>query len=62
MGGYGIYVWPAFAVAAIVLVGLLFASLRSLRTSEGILKKLERAGKRRTSPNDGACEADGDGR
>ena len=31
MGGYGGYVWPAFGATAVVLVGLLLASVRSLR-------------------------------
>ncbi len=62
MGGYGIYVWPAFAVTAAVLAGLLFASLRSVRASEETLKKLRRAGRRQASADEGEREADGDGR
>ncbi len=30
MGGYGAFVWPAFGVTALVMVGLLAASLRRL--------------------------------
>ncbi|MEE8560323.1 MAG: heme exporter protein CcmD [Alphaproteobacteria bacterium] len=62
MGGYGIYVWPAFAVAAVVLVGLLFASLRSVRASEETLKKLRGAGKRQAPADEGASDANGDRR
>ena len=31
MGGYAAYVWPAYAVAVIVMAGLLIQSLRSYR-------------------------------
>jgi heme exporter protein D len=30
MGGYGAYVWPAYAIAALVLGGLVIASRREL--------------------------------
>jgi heme exporter protein D len=41
MGGYGGYVWPAFGVTALVLLGLLLASLRSLRARENALAALQ---------------------
>ncbi len=41
MGGYGGYVWPAFALSAVVLVALLVESLRRLRTGERALARLE---------------------
>jgi heme exporter protein D len=41
MGGYAAYVWPAYAVAALVLIGLLGASLRDLRRRQEILGRLE---------------------
>ena len=44
MGGYGGYVWPAFGVTAVVLLGLLLASLRSLRAREEMLAALQRKG------------------
>lgn len=55
MGGYAAYVWPSYAVAAVVLVGLLVATLKSLRASEATLKALEgsRVPRRRTR-KDGA--------
>lgn len=37
MGGYWPYVWPAFAVAAVVLGGLWLASWRSMRAREAEL-------------------------
>jgi len=42
MGGYGGYVWPAFGAAAVVLVGLLLATVRSLRAKEAALAALRR--------------------
>ncbi|MEX0815723.1 MAG: heme exporter protein CcmD [Dongiaceae bacterium] len=42
MGGYAAFVWPAFAVAAAVLVGLLVVSLRTLRRREAALAALLR--------------------
>ena len=41
MGGYGAYVWPAYGAAAVVLIGLVVASLRTLRAREAALKALE---------------------
>jgi heme exporter protein D len=40
MGGYAVFVWPAYALAAIVLVGLLAVSLRQLRKAESELATL----------------------
>jgi heme exporter protein D len=44
MGGYGGYVWPAFGATALVLIGLLLASVRSLRAKEAALAALRRKG------------------
>lgn len=41
MGGYAGFVWPAYAVAAAVMVGLLVASWRAMRTCEKQLKVLQ---------------------
>ena len=41
MGGYGAYVWPAYGATAVVLVGLVAVSLRTLRLREAALKALE---------------------
>lgn len=56
MGGYGIYVWPAFAVAALVLGGLLFTSVRTLRANEAAMEELQAA--RSSSPNGGESGED----
>jgi len=37
MGGYAVYVWPAYGLAVAVLVGLVVASLRQLRRAEAEL-------------------------
>jgi heme exporter protein D len=43
MGGYAVYVWPAFAMAALVMIGLLVTTLRTLRAREAVLRQLEAA-------------------
>jgi heme exporter protein D len=49
MGGYAAFVWPAYAVAAIVLGGLAVQSLRAYRRNMRQLATLqqERPGRRR---------------
>jgi heme exporter protein D len=41
MGGYARYVWPAFAVTALVLVGLLVQSLAAYRARRRELERLQ---------------------
>ena len=41
MGGYAAYVWPSYAIAALVLVGLLMTSMRAMRTREAQLRVLQ---------------------
>ncbi len=41
MGGYAAYVWPAFGAAAVILIGLLAISVRTLRSRERALRALE---------------------
>ena len=41
MGGYAQFVWPAFAVTAIVLVALVVLSRRALRANESTLEALQ---------------------
>ncbi|MCG8355878.1 MAG: heme exporter protein CcmD [Kiloniellales bacterium] len=41
MGGYGGYVWPAYALSAVVLIGFAVTSLRDLRAAERALAKQE---------------------
>ena len=43
MGGYGHFVWPAYGVVAVVLVGLMLASPRSLKSAEATLPAFEHA-------------------
>lgn len=52
MGGYAAYVWPAYAVTALVLLGLLIATVKGLRNAETTLKALEqvRPARRRERP------------
>ena len=47
MGGYAAYVWPAYAIAAAVLIGLWIASVRSLRAREAEVEAAEAARPRR---------------
>jgi heme exporter protein D len=49
MGGYAAYIWPAYAVAAILLAGLWIASVRSLRARELGLEQAEPEDRRRGS-------------
>jgi heme exporter protein CcmD len=41
MGGYGIYVWPAFLLAALTMAGMAVCSLRSLRKAQKALAELQ---------------------
>jgi heme exporter protein D len=43
MGGYAGFVWPSYAITALVMVGLLMVSLRELRDRERTLAALEAA-------------------
>ncbi len=39
MGGYGSYVWPAYGVAVLALIWLLFNSIQSAKNNERLLKQ-----------------------
>jgi len=41
MGGYGAYVWPAFAAAALILAWMAVSTLRRLRGNERTLARLQ---------------------
>ncbi len=43
MGGYAAFVWPALAIAAVVMTVLSVASWRTLRAREAELEALQRA-------------------
>ncbi len=40
MGGYAAYIWPAYLLAAVILVTLLGLSIRDLTRNETLLKTL----------------------
>ncbi len=40
MGGYGHFVWPAYGIVCVVLVGLMIDSRRSLKSAEAALAAL----------------------
>ena len=41
MGGYGVFIWSSYGVAALVMVGLVVATLRGLKAREAQLDALE---------------------
>jgi heme exporter protein D len=40
MGGYAVFVWPAFVLSAAVLIAVLMQSLKKLKSSEAALADL----------------------
>ena len=59
MGGYAAYVWPAFGAAALIMVGLLVLSIRTMRAREAALRALE-ATSRRQRAAEGDDDRDGE--
>lgn len=47
MGGYAAFIWPAFGLTFVVMAGMVVFTLRSLRTRQRELARLEGAGARR---------------
>ena len=43
MGGYAAFVWPAYAIAALVLIGFALSSWRRLRAAQRALERLSEA-------------------
>ncbi|MFQ5953638.1 MAG: heme exporter protein CcmD [Kiloniellales bacterium] len=41
MGGYAAFVWPAYILTAVVLIGLLVMSLRDARAREAALRSID---------------------
>jgi heme exporter protein D len=41
MGGYGLYVWPAYGLTAAIMIAFLISTLRSLRSRKRALRTLE---------------------
>ena len=55
MGGYAGFVWPAYGVAALVLVAMAISSVRRTRIAEAAVRALEDTQPpRRARPRDGA--------
>ena len=44
MGGYAAYVWPSYAIAAAILLGLLISSWRAARSGEAEVERLRALG------------------
>ena len=58
MGGYGVFVWPSFAIALVVMAAFVVTSLRTLRAREAVLKRLEASrGDRRARRRHASAEA-----
>ncbi len=47
MGGYAIFVWPAYGVTIVVMAGLVVQSLRRYRRNQRELEELQRDRPRR---------------
>lgn len=58
MGGYAAYVWPAFGITAAVMIAMLWASRRALKSREAALAALDqrRATARAKRGNDPGAE------
>jgi len=50
MGGYAAYVWPAFTIAAVVMVALVIATLHTLRRREREIAEIFKARPPRSGP------------
>ncbi|HXQ41842.1 MAG TPA: heme exporter protein CcmD [Candidatus Udaeobacter sp.] len=49
MGGYAVYVWPAFLVAGLVMAGQVATTLHGLHRREAALAELEAQAPRRAA-------------
>ncbi len=47
MGGYAAFIWPCYGLTAVVMIGLLVASIRSMRQNEKLAAQLRRPRDRR---------------
>ena len=56
MGGYAVYVWGAYAAAAVIMVGMVVTTLLRLRSAQREVDLLERQrpARRRPAKSDGA--------
>jgi len=55
MGGYAAFVWTAWGLAVLVMGGLVWSSLRSLRAREAEIAALEAAAPHRRPAGDGGA-------
>ena len=62
MGGFAVFVWPAYALVAFVMIGLLGISLQGLRGRESELSVIESARAAKAGRADGTGRSDGAGR
>lgn len=46
MGGYGVYIWPSYAMSAIVLIAATIVSLKSHRSAKKAVRQLEEESER----------------
>ena len=42
MGGYGVYIWPAYLIATVIVVGILVQTITTMRQRERQLGELRR--------------------
>ncbi len=59
MGGYAVFVWPAYALTALVMVALAVDSFRQLRTQNRALRRLEAAAPPRRRRDTASDSGDG---
>ena len=52
MGGHGAFIWPAYLIAAAVLLGLLVVSIRDMRAQEHVLQQLRAVRRGGDAPQD----------
>ena len=57
MGGYAAFVWPSYAVTALVMVILLVTSLNRLRRLQQRLRDVEQTGRSRRTARPNAAES-----
>ena len=56
MGGDGRFIWSAYAVAGVILIGLLAASVSGFRARRSELKELQRIDDNTPTSDDGDSE------
>jgi heme exporter protein CcmD len=42
MGGHGVYIWPAYLIATVIVVGILVQTITTMRQRERQLENLRR--------------------